>query len=118
MENRDGRKSTGLREDIEAGRTIPRRRPPGHYTFSTQLDVNADNGREDVYPPEFVLDVSVSDNVVFLQHCSYNETHETSTLTHDGPSMAVDLRALLYALAAQAPVDFLAVATRAPEVAS
>lgn len=109
-DNREGRRSTGLREDIEAGRTTPKPRPPHHHTFSVQLDVNADYGRDDVYPPEHVLDVSVSGDVVFLQHCKYDETHDTSTLTHDGPSMAVDLRALLYALASQAPVDFALVA--------
>lgn len=89
---------------------------PSKATFSVQLDINADGGldvpngdgtRSAFYPPERVLDVCVVDAIAFLQVKKYDEDAASSTLTNDGVSCAVDLRALLYALASQAPVDFV-----------
>lgn len=83
---------------------------PDQETFSVQLRVDRQEAEDPkgvrYSPPEFLLDLAVVGQLVFLQRVSVEEDHKSTTLTHAGEGMCVDLRALVMALAAQSPIEF------------
>lgn len=79
---------------------------PSSATHAVHLAVNADGGSPNYSPPERLLSVSVVADIAFLELVSYDEDNDTTTTKRIGPCLAVDLRALLYALASQSPVEF------------
>ena len=74
-------------------------------THAVLLDINADGGDTPVVPPYQMLEVDVVDDVAFLRVVKIEEDYQTTTLTRIGETLAVDLRALVYALCSQAGID-------------
>lgn len=80
---------------------------PYFETDGVLLRIDADERDEVRYSPaEDLLHVSVVGNIVFLANVSAEETGNSMTYTDKGDSMAVNLRALIYALVAQSPIEF------------
>ena len=88
---------------------------PYFETDGVLLRTDADERDEVRYSPaKNLLHVSVVGNIVFLAHVSAEETGDSMTYTDKGESMAVNLRALLYALISQAPIEISQGLTAAP----
>lgn len=89
---------------------------PYFETDGVFLRTDADERDEARYSPaEDLLHVSVVGNVVFLGNVTAQETGKSVTYTDKGDNMAVNLRALIYALVSQSPIEFSQIVSTIPK---